>query len=422
MSPAPARRYLILGAGPAGVHAAENLRKADAAADILIVNGEHEPPYARMAIPYVLTGKIGTEGTALRSEPKHYEALGIRSVHGRAEALNAAARTVRLDSGAELGYDRLLIATGSRPSKETVPGIDLPGVHHCWTLADTRAIIEHIKPGTRVVQMGAGFVGCIIMEGLVKRGAELTIMVRSGLMVSRMINPVAGEMIRRWCEAKGIRILPKTQTAKIEEAAGGGLTVTTSTGQALPADLYLSAVGVKPNIDWLAGSGVALGDGILVDAHMQTNLPGVFAAGDVAESVDCVTGRMQVNAIQPNAVEQGKIAALNMAGQPVEFNGSLAFNVLDTLGLVSSSFGEWKGVPGGESGEMRDDAHWRYLRLEFADDRLVGSNAVGFTQHLGALRGLIERRVPLGRWKQTLIGDPSRIMEAYLARAQAAVH
>jgi NAD(P)H-nitrite reductase large subunit len=329
---------------------------------------------------------------------------------------------VTLAGGTKLAYDALLIATGSHPSKESVPGIDLPGVHTCWTLADTRAIIDRMKPGTRVVQMGAGFVGCIIMEGLVARGAQLTIMVRSGLMVSRIINPVAGEMIRRWCETKGVRILPKTQTAKLEAAPGGGLTVTTNTGQALPADLYLSAVGVKPNIDWLAGSGIAIDNGILVDEHMQTSLPGVFAAGDVAESVDCVTGRRQVNAIQPNAVEQGKIAALNMAGRATAFNGSLAFNVLDTLGLVSSSFGEWKGVPGGESGELRDDAHWRYLRLEFKDDRLVGSNAVGFTQHLGALRGLIERRVRLGRWKQTLIDNPSRIMEAYLATAQAVVH
>ena len=412
-------RYIILGAGTAGVTAAEALRKNDPGAEITVVNGEDEPPYARMAIPYVLTGKIGTAGTALRKEPNHYDKQGIKVVPGLAVKLDPQARVVHLDDGRSLAYDRLLIATGSHPTKEKVPGIDLPGVHACWTLADTRAILDRIAPGSRVVQMGAGFVGCIIMEGLVKRGAQLTILVRSGLMVSRMINPVAGNMIRRWCEAKGVRIMGKTQTARID-AAAGALAVTTTTGEVLPADIYLSAVGVKPNIDWLADSGVAIESGIVVDKRMQTSVPGVYAAGDVAASVDCVTGRRQVNAIQPNAVDQGRIAALNMAGRETPFHGSFAFNVLDTLGLVSSSFGEWQGVPGGESAELLDEARWRYLRLEFDDVRLVGANAVGFTDHLGALRGLIERRVPLGNWKQRLIDNPSRIMEAYLATAQRA--
>jgi len=412
--------YLILGAGAAGVTAAETLRKNDRDAEIIMVNGEAEPPYARMAIPYVLSGKIDTSGTFLRHDPAHYESLGIKLVQGRAAALDARARQVRLADGTTLGYDKLLIATGSHPSQEKVPGIDLLGVHTCWTLADTRAIVDSIKPGSRVVQMGAGFVGCIIMEGLVKRGAQLTVMVRSGLMVSRMINPAAGNMIRRWCETKGVRILAKTQTARIDAAPGGGLAITTSTGDVLPADLYLSAVGVKPNIEWLAESGIAIDSGILVDDAMQTCLPGVYAAGDVAESVDCVTGKRQVNAIQPNAVEQGRIAALNMAGRETSFRGSLAFNVLDTLGLVSSSFGEWAGAPGGESAELIDEANWRYLRLEFLGERLIGANAVSFTDHLGALRGLIERKVNLGPWKQRLLDNPSRFMEAYLAAVQKA--
>jgi NAD(P)H-nitrite reductase large subunit len=412
-------RYLILGAGAAGVTAAEVLRKHDAAAAITLVNGEDEPPYARMAIPYVLSGKIPAAGTFLRHEPAHYERLGIRLAKGRARSLDAAAHTVRLDDDTLLEYDRLLVATGSHPTREAVPGIDLPGVHTCWTLGDVRAILDTVKPGCRVVQMGAGFVGCIIMEGLVKRGAQLTVMVRSGLMVSRMIHPTAGDMIRRWCELKGVRILGKTQTAAIARS-GAALEITTSRGDVLPADLYLSAVGVKPNIEWLAGSGIAVDDGLVVDDLMQTSFADVYAAGDVAAAIDCVTGRRQINAIQPNAVEQGRIAALNMAGCPTSFQGSFAFNILDTLGLVSSSFGAWQGVPGGESGELVDEAHWRFLRLEFLGDRLVGANAVGFLDHLGALRGLIEGKVGLGHWKPRLLENPSRIMEAYLATAQRA--
>jgi NAD(P)H-nitrite reductase large subunit len=412
-------RYLVVGAGAAGVIAAETLRRTDPAGEIVLVNGESEQPYARMAIPYMLTGKITAEGTHLRQAPKHYDRLGIRLVGSPAAALDTGGRSVRLQDGTVLPFDRLLIATGSRPSKEAVPGIELPGVHTCWTLADARAILATIKPGTRVVQMGAGFIGCIIMEGLVKRGATLTVLVRSGLMVSRMINPAAGGMIRRWCEAKGVRIMPKTQTARIERAAGA-LAVTLTTGEQLPADLYLSAVGVKPDIDWLAGSDVAIGNGVVVNEHMETSVAGIFAAGDVADAVDCVTGQRQVNAIQPNAVEQGRIAALNMAGTRASSVGSLAFNVLDTLGLVSSSFGAWHGVPGGDATEFSDAAHWRYIRLEFDGDRLVGANVVGFTDHLGALRGLIESRVRLGKWKQRLVESPNQIMAAYLATVQAA--
>jgi NAD(P)H-nitrite reductase large subunit len=415
---APAR-YVVVGAGAAGVIAAETLRRTDPAGEVVLVNGENEPPYARMAIPYVLTGRIPVEGTHLRQAPGHYDRLRIRIAGSAAAALDTRARTLRLQDGTVLPFDRLLVATGSRPSKEAIPGIDLPGVHSCWTLADARALLAAIKPGTRVVQMGAGFIGCIIMEGLVKRGADLTVLIRSGLMVSRMINPTAGGMIRRWCEGKGVHIMPKTQAARLDRA-DGALLVTLTTGERLPADLYLSAVGVKPDIGWLAGSDVAIGNGIVVDEHMQTSVAGIYAAGDVADAVDCVTGQRQVNAIQPNAVDQGRIAALNMAGVRTSSVGSLAFNVLDTLGLVSSSFGAWQGIPGGEATEFVDAPHWRYIRLEFDGDRLVGANVVGFTDHLGALRGLIESRIRLGKWKERLAENPNRIMAAYLATVQAA--
>ena len=267
-----------------------------------------------------------------------------------------------------------LIATGSHPSLETIPGMDLPGVHSCWTLEDARTLLAKAKPGTRIVQMGAGFVGCIIMEGLLSRGVDLTILVRSGYMVRRMMNPTASGMIRRWCEAKGVTILTRTQPLGIT-AEGGALRVALPDGRSLPADLYLSAVGVDPNLDFLAGSGIEVDRGILVDPTMQTNVAGIYAAGDVAEATDCLTGLRQLNAIQPNAVEQGRIAALNMAGQSAQFRGSFVFNVLTTLGLVSSSFGEWQGVPNGEATEVLDEARYRYLNLQFDGDRLIGATA-----------------------------------------------
>ena len=126
-----------------------------------------------------------------------------------------------------------------------------------------------------------------------------------------------------------------------------------------------------------------------------------------------------INAIQPNAVEQGRIAALNMAGRRVESRGNLALNILDTLGLVSSSFGQWWGDPAGQSAELSDAKGFRYLSLQFRDDMLIGATAIGLTQHVGVLRGLIEGRVRLGPWKDRLLREPLRVMEAYLARAQS---
>jgi len=408
-------RHLIIGSGPAGVIAAETLRKADPAAEITLLCGEAGPPYSRMAIPYLLKGEIAEAGTHLRKDAEHYRRLRIDLVQGRAQAVDTRACTVDL-GGRRLPYDRLLIATGSRPSRERIPGIDLPGVHSCWTLDDARTILAQARPGTRIVQMGAGFVGCIIMEGLLSRGVDLTILVRSGYMVRRMMNPTASGMLRRWCEAKGVKIHTHTQPQGIT-SQNGSLQVVLADGRSLPADIYLSAVGVDPNLDFLAGSGIELGQGILVDPTMQSNIPGIYAAGDVAEANDCLNGKRQLNAIQPNAVDQGRIAALNMAGRPARFKGSFVFNVLTTLGLASSSFGEWQGVPGGESAELLDEARYRYMSLQFEGDRLVGANTVGFSDHIGALRGLIEGRVRLGIWKQRLMDDPTQIMQAYLAAA-----
>jgi NAD(P)H-nitrite reductase large subunit len=211
----------------------------------------------------------------------------------------------------------------------------------------------------------------------------------------------------------------KTQTARVERD-GNALKVTLTTGEVLPADVYLSAVGVKPGIDFLAGSGIAIQAGIVVDERMRTNLPGVYAAGDVAEANDCLYGKPLVNAIQPNAVEQARIAAINMAGGETDFIGSLAINVLDTMGLISCSFGQWQGEEGGEGVEMVDEARHRYLSLKFKDDVLIGATSIGWTDHIGALRGLIQTGVRLGAWKDRLLADPTNFMAAYLATAQKA--
>ncbi|MFN3957872.1 MAG: NAD(P)/FAD-dependent oxidoreductase [Tepidimonas ignava] len=411
------RHHVILGAGPAGVIAAETIRKHAPHDRVTLVGDEPEPPYSRMAIPYLLVGNIDERGTYLRKHPGHYAALGIDCVAGRATAVDTQARRITLHDGRTLQYDRLLLATGSRPVKPPIPGVTLPGVHHCWTLADARAIQTLAKPGARVLQLGAGFIGCIIMEALKQRGVQLTVVEMGDRMVPRMMGPAAGGMIRRWCERQGVRVLTRTRIEAIERAAP--LRVRLSDGQHVEADLVIIAAGVKPAIDFLQASDIRCLQGVLTDERMQTSVPGVYAAGDCAEAFDKVSGTTIVSAIQPNAAEQARVAALNMVGLRAELRGVTQINVLDTLGLISTSFGHWQGVPGGERAEVVDEVHHKVVSLAFHGDRVVGCNTVGWTDHVGALRGLVEGQVRLGAWKETLLRDPTQFAAAYLACAQS---
>ncbi|MDO9134847.1 NAD(P)/FAD-dependent oxidoreductase [Hydrogenophaga sp.] len=430
--------HVILGAGPAGVIAAETIRKHAPADTITLVGDEGEPPYSRMAIPYLLIGNIKETGTYLRKSLTHYADLRIDQVPGQATSVDAAARTVTLDNGTQLSFDKLLIATGSHPVRPPIPGMNLPGVHPCWTLEDARAIMALAQPGARVLQMGAGFIGCIIMEALAARGVELSVVEMGDRMVPRMMGPTAGGMIRDWCEKKGVKVFTGTKVEAIELASepegvvgkiasaiglgstepAKGLRVKLSGGQTVEADLVISATGVRPAIGFLKDSGITCLLGVLTDEHLQTNVPGIYAAGDCAEAFDKVSGKTIVSAIQPNAAEQARVAALNMVGQKADLKGVTQINVLDTLGLISTSFGNWEGVPGGEHAELTDQASGRHLSLQFQGDVMVGCNSVGWTEHVGVMRGLVEGQVKLGEWKDRLLHDPTKLMDAYLASAQ----
>ena len=406
--------YVVIGAGPAGVTACDTLREEDPQCRITLIGGEPEPPYSRMAIPYLMVEKIEEHGTYLRQNDSHYAERQIELLEGPVSRVDPQNRRVVLENGSELEYDRLMIATGATPLKPPIPGIDLPGVHNCWTMADTRAIVERAQPGSSVVLIGAGFIGCIILEALVMRKVNLTVVEKAPRMVARMMDPVASELLQGWCESKGVDVHTNAGVTSITQQ-GDGLQLAVDNGERLTADLVITAMGVRANTEFLEGSGIEINDGIVVNAHFQSNFPDIYAAGDVAQGLDFSTGLNQVQAIQPTSVEHGRMAAINMVRDAaVEHRGSLNMNVLDTLGLISSSFGQWMGVENGEQSVLLDRDNYRYLRLEFDGDYLVGASSLGHTQHIGVLRGLIRSRVPLGEWKGRLMKDPTRLMEAYL--------
>ncbi|MCP4186770.1 MAG: FAD-dependent oxidoreductase [Gammaproteobacteria bacterium] len=408
-------KHVIIGAGPAGVSAAEHLRKLDSTAEIVIIGDEAEPPYSRMAIPYYLVGDIEEAGTWQRKNGKHFKNLGVKLIHDTVVSVSPS--SVRLKTGKRINFDRLLIATGSRPVQPPVRGLNHPAVHHCWTLADAREIAKRMQKGSEVVLMGAGFIGCIILQALVERGVDLTVVEMEEHMVPRMMNAEAGAMIKRWCQARGVRIITSAHVIEVAQQTESEKTdVIISTGEALSADLIIVATGVRANLGFLEGSAIAVDQGVVVDRQLQTSIYGIFAAGDVAQGPDFSTNGTAVHAIQTTASQHGRIAALNMAGRKVLYHGSLAMNTLETLGLISTSYGNWQGVPDGDSAVAINADAYRYLSLQFDGDVIIGAIAIGLTDHIGALRGLIESRIKLGLWKDRLVEDPYRLMEAYLAR------
>lgn len=418
---AKARHHVIIGAGPAGVLAADTLRTHEPGSQITLVSGENEPPYSRMAIPYLLANHIGEEGTYLRQDPDHFTDHGIDVVHARAKRIDPKKKSVSLEKGKPLKYDRLLLATGASPVMHPIPGLDLPGVCTCWTMKDARAIADRALKGDDVVLMGAGFIGSIILEALVERGVKLTVVEMADRMISHMMDETASAMLKRWCEAKGITVLTESQITEITRGKSR-LDAHLASGKILSAKLIVVAAGVAPNIGLLKGSGIKTDQGVVVNGYLKTSAKDIYAAGDVAQAKDMSTGEFSVLAIQPVAADHGRIAALNMAGERTPHEGSLNMNVLDTMGLISSSFGKWDGVDGGSSARMSDDAENRYLRLEFDDDRLIGVQAVGITDHIGIARGLIQTAQRLGRWKDKLMKSPERLAEAYIATAHGVPH
>jgi NADPH-dependent 2,4-dienoyl-CoA reductase/sulfur reductase-like enzyme len=411
-------KHIILGNGPSGVVAAETLRAAAPNDEILLVGNEDAPPYSRMAIPYLLEGNIDEAGTYLRKSPGHFDRLRIKQRRGLVVSVNDKQNTVLFDDGHFEHYDRLLLATGSHPVRPPIPGIDLDGVLTCWTLADARAIAARAARGSRVLQLGAGFIGCIIMESLVKRGVKLTVVEMGDRMVPRMMTPAAGGMIKRWVEKQGVRVVTEAGVERIEKSSGTTLNVRLTNGEKVDCDLVIVSAGVAPNVSFLEGTNVHIAKGVLVNKSMQSAVPNIFAAGDVAEAPDLFTGRHLVAAIQPNAADQARVAALNMAGKSMQMSGVMAINVLDSLGMISSSFGQWEGVAASEGGagvEKIDEENGRYISLQFKDDVLVGATAIGLTSHVGALRGLIQSRARLGAWKEILAESPTRFTEAYIA-------
>ncbi len=412
-------RHLILGGGPAGIHAVETIRQLDSEADVTLVCDE--APCARMVLPYHLAGTI-ERGTLFTTDAAWTQDRKVDlRVGPRATALDAGAHQVTLDDGAALDYDRLLVATGSRAARPPLEGLDSPRVVDMWTVADASAFLEHDPKD--VVIVGAGFIGLVILDALLKRGCRVRFVEIASAILPRMLGAQAAGIVAAHLEARGIELRTGEAVEKIEDT-GSGCRLTLAGGEALECDGVVMATGIHANLEFLEGAGLETAAGVLVDDHLRASSDGIFAAGDVAEGPELLSGGQAVHAIQPTAIDHGRVAGANMAGLDTVYSGSLALNVLHTQDLESCSFGRWSGE-GLETtgvGHPGSGIHRQYV---WDGDRLVGGSLVGPTAAVsgsndaGMLKGLIQTGISLGSWKDYLKDHPLDLRRVYVASGAA---
>ncbi len=423
-----ATRNVILGSGPVGTNAVETIRQLDGGSSSITLVGD-EPAHARMALPYWLSGQVPREHV-LTGDDAYFGKLGVTVRAGvRATAVDPQQRRVTLSDGSTLEFDNLLIGTGASPLMPAIEGSDLPGVTPLWSLAHTQRVLDAAQglSQPRVVLVGAGFIGFIVLGAMYKRGWRLAVVERESHVLPRMLDEPAARIVQRWLASRGVEVHCGTTVTAIRpgKASAGEKIVHLADGTQLPADIVILAVGIRPNVDFLRGSGIELDEGVVINDRCQTNFPSIYAGGDVAQGPVLFRTQRTIHAIQPTAVDHGRVAGANMAGHEVRYPGSLAMNVVDVCGLQTCSFGEW-GDASAEAMTIDNGQDYIYRKLVWRGDQMVGAiftgraNDVGMLNDVGMVKGILQTQTPLGAWKEFLRDNPFDVRRAYIGAGVAA--
>lgn len=387
--------YLILGNGVAGVTAAEAIRQLDPEGEITMIGDETVPPYSRPMISLVLEGAVGLNQLPIRSSG-FYDQLNIRPVLGhRVSSIDVAARTVNV-GGATYGFDKLLIATGADPRPVKAEGLGLGNISYMRTQAHVNAMLDGLDGARRALVLGGGLVGFKAAYGLLRRGLEVTMLIRSGYPLSMQVDREAGMLIRDELVSHGLDVRVDVEALAFD-GNGRVKAAHLSDGSRQLCDMVVIGKGVLPALSFVPRDRIEVDLGIVVDSHMQTNVSGIFAAGDVAEYVDIARNTPWVNAIWPEAVNQGRIAGMNMAGRPVAYRGSLSRNVIRIFGLDVMAGGVVNPPPDAlyRTVVRRSSRRRVYRKLVFQGDTLVGMVMVNDIEQGGVLLSAIQNRTPL---------------------------
>jgi len=396
MARAAKKHHVIIGASAAGLAALEAIRSVDRECQVTVLSKEKGPLYSRVGLTHFLDGTVRSAGMNTHGA-EYFERLNARLLDGVAAVrVDPKSRAVMLSNRRTLRYDNLLVASGSAAVIPPIPGVRLRGVYSCITRNDALAIDRALARARHVVVIGAGLIGIQAADAMVKRKKRVTIVEQMPHVMPTMVDPAAARVFEDLLREAGHTVRTGVQAAEVVGKAGRVSGVQLEGGDILPGQMCIMAVGVRPNLEFLDGTRIQRRQGVLVDAAQQTSLKHVYAAGDVAETTDRFSGQRVVIAIWPEALNQGRVAGLNMAGQPATYEGSMAMNATSVLGLPIASVGLWQVT---DTAEYRihsqvDASKRTYRKLVFKDDALLGALLVGpgVNAEAGILHNIIRSR------------------------------
>lgn len=399
-------KYVLLGNSAAAISAAEAIRSLDTKGSVAIVSAEDSYAYSPALTTYYISGTIGKENVLYRKKD-FYEKLKIKTFLGKpAISLNKKSKTVELTGKEKIGYEKLLIATGGTPQKPDIKGADLKGVFTLRTIEDAQKIKDRAAKAKSAIVLGGGLVGLRAAYALHQIGLKITVIVGSKNILSQNLDVQGAEIVQSWLTEKHFNILTGTDVVSIEgKSSVNG--VKTSNGQKLETDMVIIGKGVAPNTSFAKEAGLKVDRGIEVNSFQQTSDPNIYAAGDVAQGYDKLLKKKAVNAIWPVAVDQGRIAGVNMAGAKQKYEGSFAMNSVDFFGLTAQSMGitNPKNPKDYEIIVRSEPAKNVYRKLVLKKDILVGAILIGDVDRAGILTSLIDEGARVTDFKDELASD-----------------
>ena len=406
------QRIVIIGNSAASLAALEAIRRHDQTCPVTLVADETVPAYSRVMLPYFVSGE--RHDLSLRSFD-YYQRMGVQALLGH-RALRLEAEGLVLEDGTVLSFDRLLIATGSQAAIPEIEGVHTPGVCPLKNLADAVQIREYLPGARHAVILGGGLVCLLVVRALLTVGLSVSIVVSSDRLLSRMLDEEGSARVHHRLAQAGVRILTRTDASRIVGRGGRVGSVVTAAGEELPADLVILAKGIRPNTEVAKTGGVAVGRGILVDRHMRTSRPGVFAAGDCAESPDLLApGKRTIAGTWFEAVSQGETAGVSLLGGSCPTLGTLKMNVMAVLGVAVASMGMIE-APDGEGEVLVSSRDGIYRKLVISRDRIVGAVLVGDVSEAGLIASLIRRGLTRAELYPMDLSRPIRYAELGLLR------
>jgi NAD(P)H-nitrite reductase large subunit len=372
------KRFVIVGNGVAGTTCAETLRKNDPGCEITLLGDERWPLYNRVALPPFLKERTPRQKVFLRTVEQHAK-LGITLLlETRATAVDVEERVVRLGDGRELPYDAVLVATGGRPNPLTGPGAEgASGIFNFQYFDDAEAILDAIHRSKRAAVVGGSYIAYELAEAFRHQGLETYWLIRGPRFLRRILDEQGGELVTEIAEHHGVHLLYNETVGEVVRDNGAIKGVVTGSGETIEVDMLGAGLGMTMNLELLKGTPVETKEGILTNEYMETNVPGVFAAGDIAEFFDVTIDRHNMMGTWGNSIGHGKTAALNMLGRETTYNdipmysSTLFDSYIRVIGLTPENYSDL------ESFERLDREHRSYQRLFFLENRLVGACLIG---------------------------------------------